>query len=108
MKQRTYSDIKPEKKFSIENVESGKCTVLFFDDIKEEQNISNLENEEVSNKKVYSYDTYSIEIPYRENLAEVIENDLNNWLKSAKEKDYNETAAYIRKERDALLYATDK
>lgn len=108
MKQRTYSDIKPEKKFSIENVENGKCTVLFFDDIKEEQNISNLENEEVSNKKVYSYDTYSIEIPYRENLAEVIENDLNNWLKSAKEKDYNETAAYIRKERDALLYATDK
>ena len=108
MKQRTYSDIKPEKNFSIENVENGKCTVLFFDDIKEEQNISNLENEEVSNKKVYSYDTYSIEIPYRENLAEVIENDLNNWLKSAKEKDYNETAAYIRKERDALLYATDK
>ena len=51
MKQRTYSDIKPEKKFSIENVENGKCTVLFFDDIKEEQNISNLENEEVSNKK---------------------------------------------------------
>lgn len=108
MKQRTYSDIKPEKKFSIENVENGKCTVLFFDDIKEEQNMSNLENEDVSNKKVYSYDTYSIEIPYRENLAEVIENDLNNWLKSAKEKDYNETAAYIRKERDALLYATDK
>ena len=53
MKQRTYSDIKPEKKFSIENVENGKCTVLFFDDIKEEQNMSNLENEDVSNKKVY-------------------------------------------------------
>ena len=31
MKQRTYSDIKPEKKFSIENVENGKCTVLFFE-----------------------------------------------------------------------------
>lgn len=37
MKQRTYSDIKPEKNFSIENVENGKCTVLFFDNIQEER-----------------------------------------------------------------------
>lgn len=108
MKQRTYSDIKPEKSFSIENVENGKCTVLFFDDIKEEQNIPNLENEDVSNKKVYSYDTYSIEIPYRENLAEVIEDDLSNWLKSVKEKDYDEVAAKIREKRDQLLAESDK
>lgn len=108
MKQRTYSDIKPEKSFSIENVENGKCTVLFFDDIKEEQNIPNLENEDVSNKKVYSYDTYSIEIPYRENLAEVIEDDLSNWLKSVKEKDYNEVAAKVREKRDKLLADSDK
>ena len=108
MKQRTYSDIKPEKSFSIENVENGKCTVLFFDDIKEEQNIPNLENEDVSNKKVYSYDTYSIEIPYRENLAEVIEDDLSNWLKSVKEKDYDEVAAKVREKRDQLLAESDK
>ena len=108
MKQRTYSDIKPEKKYSIENVENGKCTVLFFDDIKEEQNISNLENEEVSNKKVYSYDTYSIEIPYRKNLAETIEKDINNWLNSVKEKDYNEVATKVREIRNQLLAETDK
>ena len=45
MKQRTYSDIKPEKKFSIENIEDGKCTVLFFDDIKEEKQEKILLNE---------------------------------------------------------------
>lgn len=108
MKQKTYSDIKPEKSFSIEGVENGKCTVLFFDNIKEEENVSELGNDDSSNKKVYSYDTYSMETEYRENLAEVIENDISNWLKSVKEKDYNEVASDIRKQRDSLLYETDK
>lgn len=108
MKQRTYSDIKPEKNFSIENVENGKCTVLFFDNIQEEKESQEVENENTSNKIIYSYDTYSIEIPYRENLAETIEKDINNWLNSVKEKDYNEVATKVREIRNQLLAETDK
>lgn len=109
MKQKTYSDIKPEKKFSIENIENGKCTVLFFDNIQEDvQNISNLESEDITEKIVYSYDVYSIEITYRENLADKIENDIENWLKLVKEKDYNEVAADVRAKRNELLAETDK
>ena len=71
MKQRTFSDIKPEKNFDIENVENGNCTVLFFDDIQEEtEEISNLENQESTEKKIYSYDVYTIKVKYRENLVE--------------------------------------
>lgn len=105
MRQKTYSDIKPEKRFSIENIENGRCTVLFFDNIQEEDN-SNIEKE--SNKKLYSYDIYSLEITYRDKLAETIEANIDEWINEVKEKDYNEMAAYIRKERDSLLYATDK
>lgn len=108
MKQRTYSDIKPEKKFSIENIEDGKCTVLFFDDIKEEKQESYLENERTTKKVVYSYDVYTIEVLYRDNLTEIIENNFEKWLKDIKEKDFNKVAMEIREKRDELLYATDK
>lgn len=108
MKQKTYSDIRPEKNFSIENIENGKCTVLFFDNIKEEvQEVSNIENTEIAEKKIYSYDTYSLEVPYRENLKEVIEADINNWLKDVKQKSYDIVAAEVRAKRDNLLQETD-
>lgn len=108
MKQRTYSDIKPEKKFSIENVENGKCTVLFFDDIQEEKQESHFENEGSTEKVVYSYDVYSTEASYRDNLAETIEADFERWLKDIKEKDFNEVAAAVRIKRNELLAQTDK
>lgn len=108
MKQRTYSDIKPEKKFSIENVENGKCTVLFFDDIQEEKQEVNLENEGSTEKVVYSYDVYTIEVSYRDNLAQTIEDNIEKWLKDVKEKDYNEVAAEVRQKRNDLLKDTDK
>nr|DAO95502.1 MAG TPA: tail assembly chaperone protein [Caudoviricetes sp.] len=108
MKQRTYSDIKPKKNFSIENIENGRCTVLFFDDVKEEKQEMNIENKEKSEKVVYSYYIYSIEVAYRDNLEETIEANYDKWLKDIKEKDINELATQIRKKRDELLYATDK
>lgn len=108
MKQRTYSDIKPEKNFSIENVENGKCTILFFDDIQEEKQESHFENEGSTEKVVYSYDVYSTEISYRDNLAETIEADFEKWLKDIKEKDFNEVAAAVRAKRNELLAQTDK
>ena len=109
MKQKTYSDIRPEKNFSIENIENGKCTVLFFDNIQEEiQESTNMENQEAVEKNVYSYDVYSIEVPYRENLEEVIESDINNWLKDVKQKAYDKAAEEIRQKRNKLLEETDK
>lgn len=108
MKQRTFSDIKPEKRFSIENIEDGKCTVLFFDDIKEEKQEMNIENKEKSEKVVYSYDVYTIEVLYRDNLEETIATNSDKWLKDIKEKEFNRVAMEIRKKRDDLLYATDK
>ena len=108
MKQKTYSDIKPEKKFSIENIENGKCTVLFFDNIQEEaQEITSLENQ-TETKKVYSYDVYTLETSFRDNLAEIIEKNTDKWLKDVKEKDYNEVAAEVRTKRNELLKETDK
>lgn len=108
MKQKTYSDIRPEKNFSIENIENGKCTVLFFDNIEEEsQEIPNVENEETTTNIMYSYDLYVLKVTYRENLAEEIERNLENWLNKAKEEDYNEVAVEIRKKRDELLASTD-
>lgn len=108
MKQKTYSDIKPEKKFSIENIENGKCTVLFFDNIQEEiQEVSNLENENSETKKVYSYDVYTLETSFRDNLDEAIEKNIDKWLKDVKEKDYNEVAAEIRTKRNELLKESD-
>lgn len=108
MKQRTFSDIKPEKRFSIENIEDGKCTVLFFDDIKEEKQEMNIENKEKSEKVVYSYDVYTIEVLYRDNLEETIATNSDKWLKDIREKEFNRVAMEIRKKRDDLLYATDK
>lgn len=108
MKQKTYSDIKPEKKFSIENIENGKCTVLFFDNIQEEvQEITSLENQ-TETKKVYSYDVYTLDTSYRNNLSEIIENNIDKWLKDVKEKDYNEVAANVRAKRNELLAESDK
>lgn len=108
MKQRTYSSIKPEKKFNIENIENGKCTVLFFDDIQEEKQEVDLENEGSTEKVVYSYDVYTIEVSYRDNLAQAIEDNIEKWLKDVKEKDYNEVAAEVRQKRNDLLKDTDK
>lgn len=109
MRQKTYSDIRPEKGYDIENVENGKCTVLFFDNIQEEsQEISSVENEENTIKTMYSYDLYALEVTYRQNLAEEIEKNLESWLNKAKEKDYNEVAAEIRAKRNELLNETDK
>lgn len=108
MKQKTYSDIKPEKEFSIENIENGKCTVLFFDNVQEEnQEIANSENK-TETKKVYSYDVYTLETSFRHNLAEMIEKNIEKWLKDVKEKDYNEVAAEVRAKRNELLKETDK
>lgn len=100
------SNLKPTKKFEIENIVDGKCDVVFYDNIIE---IQALENEEDGKK--YSYNIYRLKTIYRDDLEQILNNDedeYNKWLQRAKETEYEELSASIRKERDALLYATDK
>ena len=100
------SNLKPTKKFEIENIVDGKCDVVFYDDIIE---IQELENEEEDKK--YSYNVYRLKTIYRDDLEQTLNNDkeeYEKWLQKAKDAEYEELSANIRKERDALLYATDK
>ena len=100
------SNLKPTKKFEIENIVDGKCDVVFYDNIIE---IQELENEEDGKK--YSYNIYRLKTIYRDDLEQTLNNDkeeYEKWLQKAKDAEYEELSANIRKERDALLYATDK
>ena len=105
---KVQNSVKPEKRFSIEKVENGKCAVLFFDNIQEEiVDVPTLEDEPTSQNKIYTYDVYTAEVDYRENLAEEIEANIEKWLKFVKDKDYEKAAAEVRAVRNKLLEDTD-
>lgn len=99
MKVQTQSTIRPEK-YSIENIEDSKCTVLFFDNIEEKQ------DEEGS--IIYIYDMYDMQVSYRESLEEQIKTNLEKWLEEAKIKAYEYEAKKVREIRNKLLEETDK
>ena len=102
---KAESNLKPTKKFEIENIIDGRCEIVFIDNITV---IQTLENEE---DKKYSYNIYRLKAIYRDDLEQILNNDedeYNKWLQRAKETEYEELSTSIRKERDALLYATDK
>lgn len=96
---------KRPNKFEINEIENGKCTVLFFDNVQEVE-ASQLDSEEKSIK--YTYDMYKMNVNYRENLAEQIENNYDKWLETAKKEEYNQLAAEVRAKRNELLSETDK
>ena len=105
---RVQNSVKPEKRFTIEKVENGKCAVLFFDNIQEEiVDVPTMEDETESQNKIYTYDVYTAEVDYRGNLAEEIEANIEKWLKFVKDKDYEKAAAEIREQRNKLLQETD-
>jgi len=56
----------------------------------------------------YVYDAYSINVRDRENLIATIDASTADWLKLAKETEYNTLANEIRAERDRLLAASDR
>ena len=56
---------KRPNKFEINEIENGKCTVLFFDNVQEVE-ASQLDSEEKSIK--YTYDMYKMNVNFRENL----------------------------------------
>ena len=101
---QTRSNLRPDK-FKIELVENGKCAVLFFDNIEEEE-VTQLDSEEKS--IIYIYDMYKIFVNNRQNLSEEIEKNYNSWLDFAKDCEYMQLAAEIRAKRNELLAETDK
>ena len=80
------SNLKPTKKFEIENIVDGKCDVVFYDDITE---IQALENEEDGKK--YSYNIYRLKTIYRDDLEQTLNSDeeeYKKWLQKAKDTEY--------------------
>lgn len=76
------NNIKPKKKFEIENIsEDGKCDVVFYDNIQEE---TKTDGEKIV--KAYIYDIYRITVRYRDTLEEDLENNYETWLNFAKEE----------------------
>lgn len=100
---KAESNLKPIKKFEIENIINRKCEIIFYDNIKE---ISILDDEE----KTYSYNLYRLKANYRDDLEKELNDDNEKylkWLQLAKDTEYNELAENIRSKRDKLLTETD-
>ncbi len=76
------NNVKPEKKFEIENInDEGKCDIVFYDNIQEE-----IRNDGEKIKKVYIYDIYRITVRYRDTLEADLEKNYETWLNFAKEE----------------------
>ena len=76
------NNIKPEKKFEIQNIsDDGRCDIVFYDNIQEEIRINGEESQ-----KVYVYDIYRVTVRYRDTLEEDLENNYETWLNFAKEE----------------------
>lgn len=76
---RTESNIKPLVQHEIEalpKVVGRACTVIFYENVE-----GPIEKEE--GDQVYTYDRYTLETQYRENLEESIEKNREAWLQKA-------------------------
>lgn len=79
---REENNVKPEKKFDIQNIsDDGKCDIVFYDNIKEETR-----NNGEENQKIYIYDIYRVTVRYRDTLEEDVEQNYETWLEFAKEE----------------------
>lgn len=66
------------------------------------------ESEDDEEQTVYEYDSYSLIVKNRPDLEKDIKDNYDDWLKKAKQIEYDELAAEVRAKRDALLADTDK
>lgn len=99
---RTESNIKPLVQHEIEalpKVVGRTCTVIFYENIE-----GPVEKEE--GDQVYTYDRYTLETQYRENLEESIEKNREAWLQKAikaEQKGEEKTEMEILQEQVASL-----
>lgn len=55
----------------------------------------------------YTYDEYTLKVPMRDNLRDVVASDTSAWLAAARERERAELASRIRKQRNRLLDESD-
>ncbi len=104
------SNMKPTQMFNIYDIINEHCTVYLYDldNIQEEiRQIPEIEENKATEQTVYIYNMYKIEVWYRDNLQEDIEQNYDIWLQGAKDKEYNDLAKEARDKRDKLLQETD-
>ena len=89
---RAESTVRPNLPFEIEQ-NADMATVIFYENIEEKQ-----EEDQIK----YIYDEYRIDIPYRPNLEESINKNIQAWLQKAIEKE-NEPKPISDKEKIAIL-----
>lgn len=100
------SDIKPIKRFEIENIHNNRCEIILFDleSIKEVDKV----DEEGEEYKSYLYNSYRQTMSYNSKLETYIEESYKALLSKAKESEYEILAKEVRTKRNALLKETDK
>lgn len=86
------STVRPNSPFEIEQ-NADMATVIFYENIEEKQ-----EEDQIK----YIYDEYRIDIPYRPNLEESINKNIQAWIQKAIEKE-NEPKPISDKEKIAIL-----
>ena len=85
---KAESNLRPKALFDIENINNGKCEIVFYDNIKK------LEPTEEGETR-YSFDIYRLKTNYRDDLAEELsynKNKYNEWLELAKNTEIRENA----------------
>lgn len=102
---RVESMERPDNNFVLENKKGNLVEVTFFDDIQTETR-----KEQDSDKEIefFTYKVYKITTIFRDNLAEEIQNNFDNWLNELKDREYNSLASNIRDKRNKLLEESDK
>lgn len=89
---KAESTVRPNSPFEIEQ-NADMATVIFYQNIEEKQEEDRIK---------YIYDEYRIDIPYRPNLEESINKNIQAWLQKAIEKE-NEPKPISDKEKIAIL-----
>ena len=93
---KAESTVRPNLPFEIEQ-NADVATVIFYENVEEKQ-----EELQEGDLVKYTYDEYRIEIPFRANLKDVINKNLQAWLRRAIEKE-KEPKPVSDKEKIAIL-----
>ena len=93
---KAESTVRPNSPFEIEQ-NADMATIIFYQNIEEKQ-----EESQEEDQIKYIYDEYRIDIPYRPNLEESINKNIQAWLQKAIEKE-NEPKPISDKEKIAIL-----
>ena len=93
---KAESTVRPSLPFEIEQ-NADMATVIFYENIEEKQ-----EEKQEEDQIKYIYDEYRIDIPYRPNLEESINKNIQAWIHKAIEKE-NEPKPISDKEKIAIL-----